>query len=180
MFDQVFDSCVNVLLLLSNLFGLTYKEINVIIFCIYMPLVLLILCFDNFQLRKSLKESGGQLKTNRRINIVIVLGFLSPFVLIQISKTHGVEDTATSLDVTLNASIMYKLSKGYYPKAIQDLIDEKYLDSYPKDEWGTRLTTSVENGNFFIMSLGPNKVKDQGLNDSDDIKWSEEIRQNLR
>ena len=39
--DTVFDLCVELLLLLAQLSGLTYKEINVWIFCIVWPLMTL-------------------------------------------------------------------------------------------------------------------------------------------
>ena len=38
-FNKVFDDCVNILIYLSKQTHTTYKEINVIIFCIIEPIV---------------------------------------------------------------------------------------------------------------------------------------------
>jgi hypothetical protein len=39
MMDQIFDWCVQVLVYWANVFGITYKEINVWVFVIIWPLV---------------------------------------------------------------------------------------------------------------------------------------------
>ena len=39
MMDQIFDWCVNVLVYWANIFGITYKEINVWVFVIIWPLL---------------------------------------------------------------------------------------------------------------------------------------------
>jgi len=39
MMDQIFDWCVNVLIYWSNIFGITYKEINVWVFVIIWPIL---------------------------------------------------------------------------------------------------------------------------------------------
>jgi hypothetical protein len=41
--NQIFDWCVNVLIYWANVFGMTYKEINVWIFVILWPLLTLLL-----------------------------------------------------------------------------------------------------------------------------------------
>jgi hypothetical protein len=41
--NQIFDWCVNVLIYWANVFGITYKEINVWIFVIIWPLLTLLL-----------------------------------------------------------------------------------------------------------------------------------------
>ena len=43
MMDQIFDWCVNVLVLGANIFGITYKEINVWVFVIIWPILTIIL-----------------------------------------------------------------------------------------------------------------------------------------
>jgi hypothetical protein len=37
--NEIFDKCVDILIFLGNITGLTYKEINVLIFCIIWPLL---------------------------------------------------------------------------------------------------------------------------------------------
>jgi hypothetical protein len=41
--NQIFDWCVNVLIYWANVFGMTYKEINVWIFVILWPLLTILL-----------------------------------------------------------------------------------------------------------------------------------------
>jgi hypothetical protein len=41
--NQIFDWCVNVLIYWANVFGITYKDINVWIFVIIWPLLTLLL-----------------------------------------------------------------------------------------------------------------------------------------
>ena len=41
--NQIFDWCVNVLIYWANVFGITYKEINVWVFVIIWPLLTLLL-----------------------------------------------------------------------------------------------------------------------------------------
>ena len=41
--DQIFDWCVNVLIYCANIFGITYKEINVWVFVIIWPILTLVL-----------------------------------------------------------------------------------------------------------------------------------------
>jgi len=57
MMDQIFDLCVVFLVWLARMTGTTYKEINVIVFCILWPLftlALIIICIVQWAaLRKS-------------------------------------------------------------------------------------------------------------------------------
>ena len=43
MMDQIFDWCVNVLVYWAQVFGITYKEINVWVFVILWPILTIIL-----------------------------------------------------------------------------------------------------------------------------------------
>ena len=43
MMDQIFDWCVNVLIYWAEMFGITYKEINVWVFVIIWPILTIIL-----------------------------------------------------------------------------------------------------------------------------------------
>lgn len=54
--NYVFDRCVDVLYILARLTGTTYKEINVIIFCIIEPLIFIFLIFIIFRLHKRNKK----------------------------------------------------------------------------------------------------------------------------
>lgn len=57
--DFVFDACVNFLLLLGALTGLSYNAVNVIVFCVMWPLLtiaLLVFIFIQRQNNKKLKH----------------------------------------------------------------------------------------------------------------------------
>jgi hypothetical protein len=41
--DQIFDWCVNVLIYWANIFGITYKEINVWVFVIIWPILTVVM-----------------------------------------------------------------------------------------------------------------------------------------
>jgi hypothetical protein len=43
MMDQIFDWCVDILVYWADIFGITYKEINVWVFVIIWPIVTIIL-----------------------------------------------------------------------------------------------------------------------------------------
>lgn len=43
MMDQIFDWCVNVLVYWAQIFGITYKEINVWVFVILWPILTILL-----------------------------------------------------------------------------------------------------------------------------------------
>lgn len=53
--DLIFNICVTVLYDLAEGTGLTYRQINVWIFCIIWPIVTVWLCISNIKLRKKLK-----------------------------------------------------------------------------------------------------------------------------
>ncbi|RHX90057.1 hypothetical protein [Leptospira stimsonii] len=55
--DLIFNGCVDLLLFGAKIFGITYNEINVYIFCVIWPLFTLILLGCVFQL----------LRTNRKL-----------------------------------------------------------------------------------------------------------------
>ena len=54
--EAVFYICVELLMLLATIFGCTYEEINVVIFCILGPIVFLSLLIWNVKLRKTIKN----------------------------------------------------------------------------------------------------------------------------
>ncbi len=64
MADKVFDLCVVFLIWLGNVTGTTYKEINVIVFCVLWPiftLILIAVCIIQFvKIRKLKKAMPGQ------------------------------------------------------------------------------------------------------------------------
>ena len=49
--DYAFDWCVILLINVANVIGITYEEINVWLFCIILPIVLIILFFEVIRLR---------------------------------------------------------------------------------------------------------------------------------
>ena len=59
--NQIFDWCVNVLVYWANVFGITYKEINVWVFVILWPLLtILLIGIIVMQYRIIRKLSKGQ------------------------------------------------------------------------------------------------------------------------
>ncbi len=56
--DQIFDWCVSFLYWLSDLFGMSYKEINVWIFVIIWPLIILVQGLYIIRLKKKLRKYG--------------------------------------------------------------------------------------------------------------------------
>ena len=54
MWDIVFNICVYIMSTLGGLTGLTYNEINVVVFCILWPLHTLYLFFLYYKARKTL------------------------------------------------------------------------------------------------------------------------------
>ncbi len=48
--DYAFDWCVILLVNVANVIGITYEEINVWLFCIILPIVLIILFFEVIRL----------------------------------------------------------------------------------------------------------------------------------
>jgi hypothetical protein len=43
--NNIFDKCVQLLLWLAGITGMTYKEINVVIFCIIEPIIFIYLIY---------------------------------------------------------------------------------------------------------------------------------------
>ena len=56
MMDSIFDYCVYLLRNLADFFGITYKEINVIIFCIIWPILTLVLIYLSFKKNRKYRE----------------------------------------------------------------------------------------------------------------------------
>jgi hypothetical protein len=53
--NTVFDFCVELLLDVAAITGMTYKEVNVWIFCIFWPVIIIVLCVNNIILRRKLR-----------------------------------------------------------------------------------------------------------------------------
>lgn len=53
--NEIFDQCVALLVSLAKLLGITYEEINVIIFCIIWPILFIIQFIYIIILRKKIK-----------------------------------------------------------------------------------------------------------------------------
>ena len=49
--NDLFYACVDILIIISDVFGITYQEANVIIFCFIMPLIIIALFADNILLQ---------------------------------------------------------------------------------------------------------------------------------
>lgn len=54
--NDLFDFCVELLLDVAELTGMTYKEVNVWIFCIIWPAIIIALCVNNIRLRRELQK----------------------------------------------------------------------------------------------------------------------------
>lgn len=57
LFNEIFDLCVKFLLWLGVNFGLSYKAINVIIFCIIWPILTVWLIVYIFKLRNKINKT---------------------------------------------------------------------------------------------------------------------------
>lgn len=55
-FNKFFDECVTLLIYLAKLTHTTYKEINVIIFCIIEPIIFFVMLYVIIQQHKKLKK----------------------------------------------------------------------------------------------------------------------------
>ena len=62
MIDAIFDLCVLLLLFLADLFGMTYKAINVWIFVVVWPVLTLALVAIVFWQRLRIQRLLGQIK----------------------------------------------------------------------------------------------------------------------
>jgi len=56
--DNLFDACVELLIWLSNIFGLSYKEINIWIFVIIEPIIFVFMFVWILKLKKKSKNSN--------------------------------------------------------------------------------------------------------------------------
>ena len=78
MLDIIFDMCVTMLYDLADLFGMTYKQINVVIFCLILPLIIVFLYISmNFyknKLREAQNSSKKPAKINQFLRIIVILG----------------------------------------------------------------------------------------------------------
>ena len=64
IFDFVFNLCVELLLATGNAVGLSYTEVNVVIFCILLPVFLLYLGLRIRQLKNRLRAAGMDTSLN--------------------------------------------------------------------------------------------------------------------
>jgi hypothetical protein len=53
---MIFQDCVNLLNVLSNVFGLSYEAINVLIFCLFEPMVFIIMLYVIIKQRKIIND----------------------------------------------------------------------------------------------------------------------------
>ena len=60
MMDQIFDWCVNVLVYWANIFGITYKEINVWVFVIIWPILTILLVVIIARQRQRIQQLSKQ------------------------------------------------------------------------------------------------------------------------
>lgn len=58
--NDIFELCVKLLVEMAHFFGITYEEINVIIFCILGPIVFIIQLIYIIYLRKKVKKLSVQ------------------------------------------------------------------------------------------------------------------------
>jgi len=63
VFIQVFDACVRLLYVWADFFGMTYKEINVWIFCILWPVMTALMALIIFKQRKDKRELQRKLRS---------------------------------------------------------------------------------------------------------------------
>ncbi len=60
MMDQIFDWCVRVLVYWANTFGITYKEINVWVFVILLPILTILLVSIIVVQHRTIRRLSGQ------------------------------------------------------------------------------------------------------------------------
>jgi hypothetical protein len=56
MMDQIFDWCVNILIYWANIFGMTYKEINVWVFVIIWPVLTTVMAIVIFRQWRRIRQ----------------------------------------------------------------------------------------------------------------------------
>lgn len=77
MWDELFYICVDILSILGDLTGLTYNQINVLIFCLIWPLHTIYLFTLSYRARKRLFEFNNPgIKRNRLPFIFPLLCFI--------------------------------------------------------------------------------------------------------
>ena len=81
--QTIFDGCVDLLNWMAELFGCTYVEINVIVFCFLGPFLFLALVVDNVMLRFKLRRSmsiGVPKSTKKGFLLIVMELIIGPFV----------------------------------------------------------------------------------------------------
>ena len=63
--NDLFYACVDILIMIYDVFGITYQEANVIIFCFIMPLIIIALFADNILLQIRINK----LKKSNKFNL---------------------------------------------------------------------------------------------------------------
>ena len=56
MMDVIFDWCVNILIYWANIFGITYKEINVWVFVIIWPILTILMAIVIFRQGQRIRQ----------------------------------------------------------------------------------------------------------------------------
>ena len=64
--DKIFNFCVELLLDVASFTGMTYKEVNVWIFCIFGPLIIIVLCVSNIRLRGKIRKLKSDLDNTNK------------------------------------------------------------------------------------------------------------------
>ena len=67
--DTIFDLCVRILVVLAELFGTTYKAINVWIFVIIWPVLTLVLVILFFVQRRMIQRLRSELSQKRGVSL---------------------------------------------------------------------------------------------------------------
>ena len=75
--DQIFDLCVQLLYVMADAVGMTYKEINVWIFCIVWPVLTVGMALWIMMLRRDVRRMQGSLGNDKYLSAksLIPLGF---------------------------------------------------------------------------------------------------------
>jgi hypothetical protein len=64
--DELFLICVDIMTMLGDLTGLTYNEINVLVFCFIWPAHTLYLFFLSYRARRTLLKQSGKTTSRTR------------------------------------------------------------------------------------------------------------------
>lgn len=78
--------------------------------------------------------------------------------------------TETELVTIRNALIAFYTDKGKFPENLDELIESGYLSSSEQllDPWGTKYTSKIANGKFYLISAGKDKI--YGTKDDEEIE----------